>query len=110
MRLMIAALGLVLVTLAGIGLAPIATAEVQDEAQKTASCTLQVTGMTCGGCAAAVKMAALKVDGVKDAKVSYEEKRADITYDPSKTNPEAIAKAVTEKSGFRASVPKKSGK
>lgn len=110
MRPMIAALWIVLVTLAGIRLAPIATAEAQDEAQKTATCKLQVTGMTCGGCAAAVKMAALAVDGVKDAKVSYEEKRADITYDPTKTSPEAIAKAVTEKSGFKASVSKKSGR
>lgn len=105
MRLMAAAVGLVLVTLTGIALAPIAAAE-----EKTASCTLQVTGMTCGGCAAAVKMAALNVDGVKDAKVSYKEKRAEITYDPAKTNPEAIAKAITKKSGFKASVPNKSGK
>lgn len=110
MGLRITAIGVVLVALAAAGLTPIAAVGAQDQAQKTATCTLEVTGMTCGGCAAAVKMAALKVDGVKDANVSYEEKRADITYDPAKTNPEAIAKAVTEKSGFKASVSKERGK
>jgi copper chaperone CopZ len=110
MRPMIAAVGLVLVTLVGVGLAPRVTAQMQDEAQKTATCTLQVTKMTCGGCAAAVKMAAKKIDGVKEATVSYEKGTAEISYDPTKTNPEAIAKAITKKSGFPASVPKKSGK
>jgi copper chaperone len=68
--------------------------------------TLKVEGMTCGGCAAAVKMAAEKVDGVKEAKVSHEKGTAEVVYDPDKTTPEAIAKAITEKSGFKASVPK----
>lgn len=110
MRLMIATLALGFVTAAGIGLVSSAPASAQNETQKMATCILHVAKMTCGGCAAAVKMAALKVDGVKDAKVSYEDKRADITYDPSKTTPEAIARAITEKSGFPASVPKKSGR
>jgi copper chaperone len=68
--------------------------------------TLKVEGMTCGGCAAAVKMAAEKVDGVKEAKVSHEKGTAEVVYDPDKTTPEAIAKAITEKSGFKASVLK----
>lgn len=107
MRFMIGVLALALVTPVTMDLMPIVTAQAQNEAPKTATCTLEVAKMTCGGCAAAVKMAALKVDDVKEAKVSYEEKRADITYDPAKTNPEAIAKAITDKSGFPASVPKK---
>lgn len=110
MRLMMAALGFVLVMAAGIALAPVATAHGQDEAQKSATVTLQVAKMTCGGCAAAVKSAAKKIDGVKDATVSYEKGSAEITYDPAKTTPEAIAKVITEKSGFPTSVPKKSGK
>lgn len=72
--------------------------------------TLTVEGMTCGGCAAAVKLAAEKVDGVKSAKVSYEKGTAEITYDPGKTNPEAIAKAITEHSGFKASAPRADGR
>ena len=55
-------------------------------------------------------IAAKKIDGVKNATVSFEKKTADISYDPTKTNPEAIAKAITEKTGFKVSVPKKTGK
>lgn len=55
-------------------------------------------------------IAAKKIDGVKDATVSLKKKTAEISYDPTKTNPEAIAKAITEKTGFKTSVPKKSGK
>lgn len=75
-----------------------------DEVQKTAMCTLKVAGMTCGGCAAAVKSAAKKVDGVKEAAVSYEKGLAEVTYDPAKTSPRAIAQAITKRSGFNAEV------
>jgi hypothetical protein len=36
-----------------------------------AVCKLKVTGMTCGGCEGAVKLAAKRVDGVKSVTVSY---------------------------------------
>lgn len=78
----------------------------QEESKKNATCTLNVAGMTCGGCAAAVKMAAKKVDGVADADVSYKKGRAVVTYDPAKTTPEKIAKAITDGSGFKAEVQK----
>jgi len=54
-------------------------AETQNAAQPQRGaqiCVLHVSGMTCGGCAAAVKMAAKQVDGVTDADVSLE------TFDP----------------------------
>lgn len=72
-----------------------------------AVCTLKVTGMTCGGCEGAVKIAAKSVDGVKSATASHKTGTAEITYDPAKTSPDAIAKVVTEKSGFKAEVVKK---
>lgn len=65
-------------------------------------CTLKVTGMTCSGCEAAVRNAAKTVDGVKEVKASYDKGSAEVTYDPSKTTPEAIAKVITERSGFKA--------
>ena len=70
----------------------------------TKVCTLKMTGMFCAGCTTAVKLAAKKIDGVKDATVSYEKGTAEVTYDPAKTTPDAIAKGVTEKSGFKAAV------
>jgi copper chaperone len=76
-------------------------------------CTLKVSGMTCGGCEAAVRMAARSVDGVTDVEASYAKSNAEVTFDPSKTNPVAIAKVITDKSGFRAEpvqpVTKKAG-
>jgi copper chaperone CopZ len=78
----------------------------QEQPKKNATCTLNVEGMTCGGCAAAVKMAAKKVTGVADADVSYEKGRAVVTYDPAKTTPETIAKAVADGTGFKAEVQK----
>ncbi|HQZ40748.1 MAG TPA: cation transporter [Vicinamibacterales bacterium] len=69
-------------------------------------CTLKVAGMTCAGCEAAVKIAAKSVNGVRDVKASYDKANADVTYDPSKTTPEAIAKVITSKTGFKAEVPR----
>ncbi len=83
-----------------------AFAQSRDEAA-TAVCTLKITGMTCGGCEGAVKVAAKKVDGVKVVTASYKSGTAEVTYDPAKTSPDAIAKVVTEKSGFKAEVVKK---
>ena len=72
-----------------------------------ATCTLKVTGMTCGGCESAVKLAAKRVGGVKTVTASAKSGTAEVTYDASKTSPEAIAKAVTANSGFKAEVLKK---
>lgn len=72
----------------------------------TKVCTLKVTGMTCAGCEVAVKIAAKKIDGVTDVTVSYDRAAADVTYNPAKTTPQAIAKIITEKTGFKATAPK----
>lgn len=72
------------------------------EKPATQVCTLKVSGMTCAGCEAAVRMAARGVDGVTAVKVSYAKGNAEVTFDPSKTTPAAIAKVVTDKSGFKA--------
>lgn len=67
--------------------------------------TLKVTGMTCGGCEASVQHAARSVDGVKAVKANSDKGIADVTYDPAKTTPAAIAKVISEKSGFKAEAP-----
>ena len=73
-----------------------------DRANTIETCVVNVEGMTCAGCAVAVKMAAGKVDGVINVDVSLEEKRAHVTYDPAKTTPSAIAEAITAGAGFEA--------
>ena len=108
MRTMRIATAAIFVALAAAGVARMlyGQSDMDSLAQtpEMAKCTLKVTGMTCGGCAAAVKSAAKKVNGVRDAQVSYEKGLAEITYDPSKTNPKAIAQGITERSGFKAQV------
>jgi copper chaperone len=83
-------------------------AHTQTQVSKPATkvCTLKVTGMTCAGCEAAVKIAAKKVEGVTDVTVSYDKAAAQVTYDPAKTTPEAIAKAIREKTGYKAEAPR----
>jgi copper chaperone CopZ len=64
--------------------------------------TLKIAGMTCAGCAAAVRMAARSVEGVTAVKVSYAKGNAEVSFERSKTNPAAIAKVITDTSGFKA--------
>ena len=54
-----------------------------------------------------MKIAAQKVDGVTAVTASYKTGTADVTYNPAKTSPDAIAKVVSERSGFKAEVVKK---
>jgi copper chaperone len=56
--------------------------------------TLNVNGMTCGGCENAVKRAVSMVGGVSAVTASHAEHRVTVDYDASKTNSAAIAKAI----------------
>lgn len=75
-------------------------------AESVTSCTLEVTGMTCAGCEAAVKLAAKRIAGVKDAKASYAKGTADVTFDPAKTTAEAIARTIAKRTGYKVGVAK----
>jgi hypothetical protein len=47
------------------------------------------------------------VDGYKDLQADVKKQQVTVTYDPAKTNPEALAKAITEGTEFKATpVPK----
>lgn len=100
MRIAFAALALVSI----LGFSPAS----QEPANR--STVLKVSGMRCGECAKTVEKEATKVDGVKAVKVSQPKGEAQITYDPAKTTPEAIAKRITDKTGFTATLPKGSEK
>ncbi len=65
--------------------------------------TLTISGMTCGGCVATVKLKLKKTAGVTAYEVSLDRGEADVTYDPAKTDPKKIADSVSE-TGFTASV------
>lgn len=95
MRTVLVLMGLVAIL--GFG----APAGAQTEKPAGDVCTLKVKGMACSACASKVEQTALKLAGVKAAKVSQPEGTAEITYDPSKTNPTAIAKYISDNSGSR---------
>ncbi len=71
----------------------------------TKQARFKVEGMTCASCNVTVKVAAEKVDGVSKAGASHEKKSAWAVYDPAKTNPKAIAEAITA-AGYPATVSK----
>ena len=54
---------------------------------------LEIEGMTCNLCTLAVKKSLSDIDGVKDAKISYKEKKAWLTVDESVTD-ETLVKAI----------------
>ncbi len=74
-------------------------------ASDTKKATLGVKGMTCAGCAYAVKSNVKKIDGISSVDVDLKEGKATIEYDPERVSPEDLAKVIN-KLGFEASVPK----
>ena len=55
---------------------------------------LHIEGMTCGGCTLATRRVLERLDGVTKAEVSYEQKRAVVTYDPAKVTVAQMIAAV----------------
>ena len=62
--------------------------------------TLNVHGMTCGGCENAVKRAVSMIDGVSSVTASHKDHRVTVDYDPGKTDRARIAQAI-ENRGLR---------
>ncbi|MGH7459196.1 MAG: heavy-metal-associated domain-containing protein [Longimicrobiaceae bacterium] len=84
--------------------APAVSARAVAPAAELARVALQVEGMTCGGCALSTRIVLKRLDGVKEAEVSYEQKRAIVTYDPDKVTPERMIAALKDKLGYAAKI------
>ena len=68
--------------------------------------TLHIEGMTCGGCTLATRTVLERLEGVAKAEVSYEKKRAVVTYDPARvTVAQMIAAVATLKYTARVVAP-----
>jgi copper chaperone len=77
---------------------------------KEKTVTLEITGMMWGSCVDSVRSALESVKGVKEAKVSLENKEAVVTYDPDQVKVEDLIKAVKNSRGmssYEAKVKKK---
>ena len=66
--------------------------------------TLNVPDMFCAGCEVGVKIAANKVDGVKEVKTNSDKRTAEVSFDSSKTTAQVIASAITKATGFTIEV------
>lgn len=64
---------------------------------------LKITRLTCAGCANHVSTALKNIDGVIEQTVEYPGDVATIKYDPSKTNPTEMVKAIV-KVGYQAEI------
>jgi copper chaperone len=60
----------------------------------TATTTLKVIGMSCGGCAGNVEKALKGLSGVTKATVNLKAGNAQVEYDPEKVTDKDLAKAV----------------
>ena len=57
---------------------------------------IQVHGMTCEGCASAVKRALTKLEGVKDVVVHLDQKKVCVTFDPAHIEASKIRHTIRE--------------
>lgn len=79
-------------------------AQVCCENAKYTMATIDIKGMTCGGCENSVRTALMKIDGVqKVATVSYKSEMAVVVFDPKTTTEDALTKAVSDK-GYKAQI------
>lgn len=69
----------------------------------TKTVTLSVPDMACSACPITVKKSLTKVDGVIKTDVSLEKRAAIVTFDDSRTNPQALTEATTD-AGYPSSV------
>jgi mercuric ion binding protein len=67
------------------------------------SLTLAVPGMTCPTCPVTIKKALMKEQGVASVAVRYEKKELIVSFDDTKTTPDAIMKS-TAAVGFPSQI------
>jgi P-type Cu+ transporter len=66
--------------------------------------TLPVEGMTCASCVARVEKTLRRIDGVEGANVNLATEAVAVSFDPSKTSLDVLAKAV-EGAGYKLDLP-----
>ena len=66
--------------------------------------SLKVEGMTCMGCVNSVKRLLTALDGVEEVDVDLSQGRVQVSYEPTRAQPEAMRLAI-EGGGYRVIVP-----
>jgi copper chaperone CopZ len=67
------------------------------EGPKTQKAVITISGMSCTGCEETITKGALALDGVKEAKASYVDGIAWITYDMNRVNLDQITASIEKK-------------
>ena len=70
---------------------------------ETKTVTFDVSGWTCGSCAASTRIALNKLEGVEDVKTDHRSKEAVVRYDDARIAPERMIQAI-EKIGYKAKI------
>ena len=82
-------------------LLPDKTAHAASSAPALQHASFRIEGMDCAACATAVEGKLKSVAGVQTVRVSFEQKAAEVDYNPALASPEQFRKAI-EEAGYRA--------
>ena len=104
MKKKITLLGLMMLLLTPVALLAGEKSELPEGQVQT---TVEVSGMTCGGCCVKVETAVNKLEGVVAAKADYEKGKAMVTYMEDKVSVEKIVETINTETSFKASMPEK---
>lgn len=66
--------------------------------------TYKIKGMHCASCSSLIERTFKKVEGVQSAEVNYGTEKARVSFDPSKTNPQALSSKI-EPLGYSIIMP-----
>lgn len=66
--------------------------------------TYKIKGMHCASCSSLIERTFKKVEGVQSAEVNYGTEKAKVSFDPSKTNPQALSSKI-EPLGYSIIMP-----
>ena len=82
-----------------------ASFQMPEETKEASRCVIYIEGMSCQKCVRNIEGTMGGVDGVQSIKVSLDDKKAVIRYDPGLLSPEALAEKITGiATKFKASV------
>ncbi len=101
---------LILVPLAAVALAVAVISYAQGSGDEKSivqpqAVAIPVDGMSCVSCAARVKRALKKIEGVQEVEVSLERREAVVRYRPDKVSPDRLKSAI-DALGYKAGNPR----
>jgi copper chaperone CopZ len=88
---------------AGCSRSTTAEGSSSEEQRPVSTVAITIEGMTCASCSVAVRTALKRLAGVRGARVSSDDKRAVVEYEPATVSPQRLVDVVNGL-GYRASL------